>query len=76
MKTIVYVGTSLDGFIARTDGEFDWLSGNIRYHFSFRGNHFVDDRHYPSNRRFYEWSGARTDRRYFRCQHHFNTLTA
>ena len=26
MKTIVYVGTSLDGFIARTDGEFDWLS--------------------------------------------------
>jgi dihydrofolate reductase len=26
MKTIVFVGTSLDGFIARTDGEFDWLS--------------------------------------------------
>jgi dihydrofolate reductase len=26
MKTIVYVGTSLDGFIARTDGSFDWLS--------------------------------------------------
>ena len=26
MKTIVYIGTSLDGFIARTDGEFDWLS--------------------------------------------------
>ena len=26
MKTIVYVGTSLDGFIARTDGAFDWLS--------------------------------------------------
>jgi dihydrofolate reductase len=26
MKTIVYVGTSLDGYIARTDGEFDWLS--------------------------------------------------
>src|SRR5882762_1161223 len=26
MKTIVYVGTSLDGFIARTNGEFDWLS--------------------------------------------------
>jgi hypothetical protein len=26
MNTIVYVGTSLDGFIARTDGEFDWLS--------------------------------------------------
>jgi dihydrofolate reductase len=26
MKTIVFVGTSLDGFIARADGEFDWLS--------------------------------------------------
>jgi dihydrofolate reductase len=26
MKTIVYIGTSLDGFIARTDGSFDWLS--------------------------------------------------
>jgi dihydrofolate reductase len=26
MKTIVYVGTSLDGFIARTNGDFDWLS--------------------------------------------------
>jgi dihydrofolate reductase len=26
MKTIVYVGTSLDGFIAREDGNFDWLS--------------------------------------------------
>jgi dihydrofolate reductase len=26
MKTIVYIGTSLDGFIARSDGEFDWLS--------------------------------------------------
>src|SRR6476620_9210661 len=26
MKTIVYVGTSLDGFIARTDGDFDWLT--------------------------------------------------
>jgi dihydrofolate reductase len=26
MKTIVYIGTSLDGFIARTDGDFDWLS--------------------------------------------------
>jgi dihydrofolate reductase len=26
MNTIVYVGTSLDGFIARTNGEFDWLS--------------------------------------------------
>jgi dihydrofolate reductase len=26
MKTVVYVGTSLDGFIARTNGEFDWLS--------------------------------------------------
>ena len=26
MNTIVYVGTSLDGFIARTSGEFDWLS--------------------------------------------------
>ena len=26
MNTIVYVGTSLDGFIARTNGDFDWLS--------------------------------------------------
>jgi dihydrofolate reductase len=26
MKTVVYVGTSLDGFIARTNGDFDWLS--------------------------------------------------
>jgi len=26
MKAIVYIGTSLDGFIARTDGDFDWLS--------------------------------------------------
>lgn len=25
MKTIVYIGTSLDGFIARADGEIDWL---------------------------------------------------
>ena len=26
MKTIVYIGTSLDGFIARPNGDFDWLS--------------------------------------------------
>jgi dihydrofolate reductase len=26
MKSIVYIGTSLDGFIATTDGDFDWLS--------------------------------------------------
>jgi dihydrofolate reductase len=25
MKTIVYMGTSLDGFIARDDGEIGWL---------------------------------------------------
>jgi len=25
MRTIVYVGTSLDGFIARKDGDIDWL---------------------------------------------------
>jgi dihydrofolate reductase len=25
MKTIVYIGTSLDGFIARDDGGIDWL---------------------------------------------------
>jgi dihydrofolate reductase len=25
MKTSVYIGTSLDGFIARTDGNIDWL---------------------------------------------------
>jgi hypothetical protein len=24
MKTVVFIGASLDGFIARTDGEFDW----------------------------------------------------
>src|SRR5678810_922479 len=26
MKTIVYIGTSLDGFIAKTDGNIDWLT--------------------------------------------------
>jgi dihydrofolate reductase len=26
MKSSVYIGTSLDGFIARKDGDFDWLS--------------------------------------------------
>jgi dihydrofolate reductase len=26
MKTMVYIGTSLDGFIARKDGEIDWLT--------------------------------------------------
>ncbi len=26
MKTNVYIGTSLDGFIARKDGDFGWLS--------------------------------------------------
>jgi hypothetical protein len=26
MNTKVYIGTSLDGFIARKDGDFDWLS--------------------------------------------------
>src|SRR4051794_25266344 len=26
MKTLVYIGTSLDGFIARENGDFDWLS--------------------------------------------------
>jgi dihydrofolate reductase len=25
MRTMVYVGTSLDGFIARNDGDIDWL---------------------------------------------------
>ncbi len=25
MKTIIYIGTSLDGFIARKDGDIDWL---------------------------------------------------
>lgn len=25
MKTFVYIGTSLDGFIARKDGDIDWL---------------------------------------------------
>ena len=27
MRTHVYIGTSLDGFIARTDGDIDWLVG-------------------------------------------------
>lgn len=27
MKTVVYVGTSLDGFIARKDGDISWLNG-------------------------------------------------
>jgi dihydrofolate reductase len=26
MRTIVYIGTSLDGFIARKDGNIDWLT--------------------------------------------------
>lgn len=26
MKSIVYIGTSLDGFIARKDGDIDWLT--------------------------------------------------
>src|SRR6476620_12709548 len=26
MKTIAYIGTSLDGFIARKDGDIDWLT--------------------------------------------------
>ncbi len=26
MKISVYVGTSLDGFIARKDGDIDWLT--------------------------------------------------
>ena len=25
MKTFVYIGTSLDGYIARKDGDMDWL---------------------------------------------------
>lgn len=27
MKTTVYIATSLDGFIARADGDIDWLTG-------------------------------------------------
>ena len=26
MKASVYIGTSLDGFIARMDGDIDWLT--------------------------------------------------
>ena len=26
LKVIVYIGTSLDGFIARKDGDIDWLT--------------------------------------------------
>jgi hypothetical protein len=26
MRAMVYIGTSLDGFIARKDGNFDWLT--------------------------------------------------
>src|SRR5678816_1605823 len=26
MRTSVYIGTSLDGFIAKTDGNIDWLT--------------------------------------------------
>ena len=26
MKTVVFIGTSLDGFIARKNGDFEWLS--------------------------------------------------
>src|SRR6478609_10212264 len=26
MKTVVYIGTSLDGFIARADGDLGWLT--------------------------------------------------
>src|SRR4030095_12014956 len=38
MKTIVYVGTSLDGFIARKDGDIDWLVKfqNKEVHESYR----------------------------------------
>jgi dihydrofolate reductase len=38
MKTTVYVGTSLDGFIARQDGDIDWLVKfeNKEVHESYR----------------------------------------
>jgi dihydrofolate reductase len=36
MKTIVYVGTSLDGFIARDDGDIGWL-GQYESQEVFRG---------------------------------------
>jgi dihydrofolate reductase len=36
MKTIVYIGTSLDGFIARKDGEIDWL---VKFEKPVRGDY-------------------------------------
>jgi dihydrofolate reductase len=36
MKTIVYIGTSLDGFIARKDGGIDWL---VKFEKPVRGDY-------------------------------------
>ena len=43
MKTTVYVGTSLDGFIARKDGDFGWLDpfNNHEVHKSY--NEFIKE---------------------------------
>ena len=39
MKTTVYIGTSLDGFIARKDGDIDWL---IQFDSDETGRAYID----------------------------------
>jgi dihydrofolate reductase len=42
MKTLVYIGTSLDGFIARKNGDFDWLTKFANDEAIQSHNHFMD----------------------------------